>query len=195
MSLCCIIYSVYQTIYETYQGNNVTLCVTVYIYYDSNLLVPVFCFAELIQISLWAISTLTGFSLKLPNSNSVDNFASLDTPGSSGGVKVVEWNQNQLMRSLWGESLRRVTKVSHWADSTNIHPRVTRKSPESHIRFKQEPHESHLRKSPKRVTHESHGGESPLRVTHESQLGLCSELLRKVQAWKSHLGNSLRRVT
>ena len=30
----------------------------------------------------------------------MDNFASLDTPGSSGGVKVVEWNQNQLIRSL-----------------------------------------------------------------------------------------------
>ena len=27
---------------------------------------------------------------KLPNSNSVDNFASLDTPGEPGGVKVVE---------------------------------------------------------------------------------------------------------
>ena len=31
----------------------------------------------------------------------MDNFASLDTPQSSGGVKVVEWNQNQLFRSLW----------------------------------------------------------------------------------------------
>ena len=31
----------------------------------------------------------------------MDNFASLDTPGGPGGVKVVEWNQNQLIRSLW----------------------------------------------------------------------------------------------
>ena len=30
----------------------------------------------------------------------MENFASLDTHGSSGGVKVVEWNQNQLIRSL-----------------------------------------------------------------------------------------------
>ena len=30
------------------------------------------------------------YPTKLPNSNSVDNFASLDTPGGPGGVKVVE---------------------------------------------------------------------------------------------------------
>ena len=31
---------------------------------------------------------------------SYNNFASLDTPWGPGGVKVVEWNQNQLIRSL-----------------------------------------------------------------------------------------------
>ena len=31
----------------------------------------------------------------------MDNIASLDTPGDSESVKVVEWNQNQLIRSLW----------------------------------------------------------------------------------------------
>ena len=30
----------------------------------------------------------------------MNDFASLDTPGGPGGVKVVEWNQNQLIRSL-----------------------------------------------------------------------------------------------
>ena len=30
----------------------------------------------------------------------MDNFASLDTLGGPGAVKVVEWNQNQLIRSL-----------------------------------------------------------------------------------------------
>ena len=30
------------------------------------------------------------YRTKLPNLNSMDNFASLDTPGDPGGVKVVE---------------------------------------------------------------------------------------------------------
>jgi hypothetical protein len=30
----------------------------------------------------------------------VVDFASLDIPGDPGGIKVVEWNQNQLIRSL-----------------------------------------------------------------------------------------------
>jgi hypothetical protein len=30
----------------------------------------------------------------------VDDFDSLDTPGGPGGVRIVEWNQNQLIRSL-----------------------------------------------------------------------------------------------
>ena len=30
----------------------------------------------------------------------MDDFATLDTPGGPGGVKVVEWTQNQLIRSL-----------------------------------------------------------------------------------------------
>ena len=39
---------------------------------------------------------------KPPNSNSVDEFASLDTPGVPRAVKVVEWNIIQLLRSLCG---------------------------------------------------------------------------------------------
>ena len=36
------------------------------------------------------VSKEATLSAELPNSNSVDDFASLDTPGGHGGVKVVE---------------------------------------------------------------------------------------------------------
>ena len=37
----------------------------------------------------------------------MNDYASLDSPGGPGGVKVVEWNQNQLIRSLcvWAQAL------------------------------------------------------------------------------------------
>ena len=42
----------------------------------------------------------------------MDDFASIDTPGGSGGVKVVEWNQNQLIRSLCNEDLPKRVSIS-----------------------------------------------------------------------------------
>ena len=48
--------------------------------------------------NFWVLGSILAH--QTTKSNSVDNFASLDTPGSPGGVKVVEWNQNQLIRSL-----------------------------------------------------------------------------------------------
>ena len=44
----------------------------------------------------------------------MDDFTSLDTHVGPGGVKVVEWNQNQLIRSLW--------RVAAVADTTNSRP-------------------------------------------------------------------------
>ena len=41
----------------------------------------------------------------------MDNFASLDTPGGPGGVRIVEWNQNQLILSVWSSFLLVPVKI------------------------------------------------------------------------------------
>ena len=49
----------------------------------------------------WSFSKFLDFGrIKPTNLNSVDNFVSLDTLRGPGGIKVVEWNQNQLLWSL-----------------------------------------------------------------------------------------------
>ena len=52
--------------------------------------------------SFWVLDPILAHQTE--NSILVDNLASLDTPGASERVKVVEWNQNQLIRSLWSKA-------------------------------------------------------------------------------------------